>query len=625
MYSCRHRGFLPTRDPLKIPPPPFDILSSLAQQLPKICSDGTVRAVLNHHQAQLLELPKHLVGLNADALERVHALYSYLSCAYVRVTGKETLDTIPRFLAKGWVQVSRMLDRRPMMDYSDCVLYNWERLDKEGPISMENIRILHRFTGVVDEEHFFKTHIILESEASGVVSSVLMGMDAFVAEDTDLLLHQLSNLEAGLFRLARVCLPLMFQTTEDQGALCDYFVFFHELRHFISSWDMMYEGEFDEEKQQECGPSGAMSSILPAVDAFLGIEMSNQQLSCMLRKFENYVPSNHRGVLNRLRAKGSIRNFVEKSGSIPLVSTFNACINRVLDFRWRHLQFIQKYLLDQMRDGKEVKGTGGTPAFRYLYEHIHDTEKARIEEVGNEPPSPQGIRQRSSSSNCVRKSTDDGKRTRSYWEVGPNGFLCARTPSSWELIKGFDDRPDGFPAGACDVLRMVANAIPSACVAKGDFHELVQLYTKQWEELHLAVSRSPHCWDIKDAERAHSLISFVVCAYNYSCAETGDDQPLPESLEDAWRCFSKMVDRPCGLDYTDLVLNNWNVQPHAEEHADLFESYELQPSRVFPFSLHNRNPCSEHECTQPVICPNSYFYLSPHFSPQYPTSTSTEY
>jgi hypothetical protein len=166
-----------------------------------MCSHGSIRGVLDKLAPRFLALVPRYGELTGDQLERVHALLGYLGCAYVRVSGKSSLDVLPVFLAKGWVRVSDMLQRRPMLDYADCVLFNWERLDPAGPISMDNIRLLHRFTGVVDEEHFFKTHIILESEAALVIEALLEGAEAFRRGDTDTLLEKLSLLESGIILL----------------------------------------------------------------------------------------------------------------------------------------------------------------------------------------------------------------------------------------------------------------------------------------------------------------------------------------------------------------------------------------------------------------------------------------
>ena len=55
------------------------------------------------------------------------------------------------------------------------------------------------------------------------------------------------------------------------GALCDYYFFYERLRPFIDGLpDVRFEGEADAPTTLP-GPSGAMSTLLPAMDAFLGV------------------------------------------------------------------------------------------------------------------------------------------------------------------------------------------------------------------------------------------------------------------------------------------------------------------------------------------------------------------
>ena len=58
----------------------------------------------------------------------------------------------PRIVTRPWICVSEKLGRRPMLDYAGCVLNNWERIDPERPLKPSNLRLLRRFTGLVDEE-----------------------------------------------------------------------------------------------------------------------------------------------------------------------------------------------------------------------------------------------------------------------------------------------------------------------------------------------------------------------------------------------------------------------------------------------------------------------------------------
>ncbi|KAH8043441.1 indoleamine 2,3-dioxygenase [Aureococcus anophagefferens] len=85
-------------------------------------------------------------------------------------------------LARGFCECARRLGRRPMLDYCGCVLYNWELVDASGPISTENARMLRRFTGLVDEEWFFKTHLVIEAAAGPAVRAVASGRAALAGD-----------------------------------------------------------------------------------------------------------------------------------------------------------------------------------------------------------------------------------------------------------------------------------------------------------------------------------------------------------------------------------------------------------------------------------------------------------
>jgi len=61
-----------------------------------------------------------------------------------------------------------------------------------------------------------------------------------------------------------------------------------------------------------------------------------------------------------------------------LVDHYNAVVRRVLDFRWRHLSYIEEYVIKPSGGFAHARGTGGTPAFAYLNQHINDTEAALI-------------------------------------------------------------------------------------------------------------------------------------------------------------------------------------------------------------------------------------------------------
>ncbi|CAE8607800.1 unnamed protein product, partial [Polarella glacialis] len=141
---------------------------------------------------------------------------------------------------------------------------------------------VQRLTGMMDEEWFFKTHIVIESEAA---QAVIAAKAMSEAENEDELLEHLTSLEEGLWRVARGCLPIMYERQEDGTPKCSEHIFYHTLRPLIGSGSLPFEGDGEPETFKLCGPSGAMSSLLPCIDAVLGIETSSEKLRAQLTIF----------------------------------------------------------------------------------------------------------------------------------------------------------------------------------------------------------------------------------------------------------------------------------------------------------------------------------------------------
>jgi len=185
-----------------------------------------------------------------------------------------------------------------MVDYASTVLYNWVRVDPSGPISMSNVRCAVRLTGLLDEEWFFKTHVVIESEASYVISAVIGAMSA---EEPSELLEQLVAMEDAMWRVVRACLPIMYERDNSGTPKCSPDMFYRILRPLIKSGDLHFDAEQGPGVLSLQGPSGAMSSLLPAVDAALGIKMTSEKLREALKLFELSMPRRHRELLADLR------------------------------------------------------------------------------------------------------------------------------------------------------------------------------------------------------------------------------------------------------------------------------------------------------------------------------------
>lgn len=583
LWSTRCRGFLPVRDPQVHLDAPYDLLTALVMKLPSSLASGTFCQLVNDAAPRFPAIQEAIESEESDdVLERIHSLIGYIGKAYVHHGVVENgMHYVPEFIAGPWLAVSERLHREPTIDYSDCVLYNWERIDHDGPITPDNIRILNRFTGLLDEEWFLKTHVIIESEARGVVSAIYDGFNAVKQGNVPDLLASLSWLEQGIAHVANNCLRIMFERREDDGAFCEPHMFYHRFRPFIGSWTACFEGHYENTQKLEelrknlemveslsngsdglpdlephhahlvksicalqkrrslCGPSGAMSTILPCCDAFLGVDMTNEQLANLLARFETYAPVRHRELLQEVRqypARQFILQLRERGDCHvdSLTDHFNACLRRVLDFRWRHLGFIEQYVL-LPAGSKSASGTGGTPAFAYLNQHINDTEAAVIKapESGSDPGcKPEAAVEQLKVAGSLAQ--DGG-----LWEVTEKaGLLPSEAPLALDCV----------PREWKDISELLY-LMPGACVPPASFRKLVvQRIPSLPKDIANVVGSGSE-------ERCRASLAYLTAGWQAA----GEPEPVPTPLRNLFIQISQHLKRAPRLSLTDYFLYNWQM------------------------------------------------------------------
>ncbi|KAJ8602833.1 hypothetical protein CTAYLR_002626 [Chrysophaeum taylorii] len=522
LWEVATRGFLPRAPPLARPVhPDLQFLGDIGDELPCAIVEGRVKDIVLAHRGDFARCPK--IFLESSALEQEELECSFSLLCYVACSIRdEDIGPVGPALAS----CARVLGRQPMLDYAGCVLYNWELRNPTSGISMENVRMLRRFTGLVDEEWFFKTHLVIEAAAAPVVCAI----HSYFCGREDLV-SVLRRIEDSFSRVVRECLPLMF-ADDGGGPIVDAYFFFHRLRPFMSEKTFFLQGE----SRTYPGPSGAMSTLLPVLDAFLGISNTNKDLRSLLRTFEKSMPCEHRDFLHSIR---SIRDLVARGGGgDELGERYDRCVDLVLDFRWRHLQMVKRYVVEPGGGGNDVVGTGGTRALDYLHEHISDTEAAKLKR-------PRDV---------VVGSDDEKKKMDSLppLVVGEEGAFWAV-----DARKGFgppsSSRQQQQQLGCFDLklLARVVRAIPTLCVVKGAFRELVDSVDPD-----LAATELPR--SAAALETVRVLVGFIAAAYmRYDDDDDDDaivkgDAALPPGL--AFLVDSVKLDRTKRLCYADLVL-----------------------------------------------------------------------
>ena len=374
----RDRGFLPLEDPLTHLPKAFDAWEDVAHRLPKLLASDHLRRTIT----DLPPFPLDEIH-NRREYERAMVLLSYLGHAYVW-GGPRPEAILPARLAMPWHQIAHSLGRPPVLSYSSYALHNFFRFDPSREIECGNLGLVQNFLGGIDEEWFILIHVEIERKAAPGIAVLHACLDAAEAGDGERLETLLAKVEGSL--------RAIYATLRRMPENCDPFIYYHRVRPYIHGWKnhpdlpdgILYQSveAYRGRPQQFRGETGAQSSIVPALDAMLGVEHSEDALSLYLQEMRTYMPPEHRAFLASLENRTPVRGFVESCARPSLTAVYNACAKALDDFRSLHLEYAAKYIFQQAQtDSKNphAVGTGGTPFMKYLKKHRDETAQSRLE------------------------------------------------------------------------------------------------------------------------------------------------------------------------------------------------------------------------------------------------------
>jgi indoleamine 2,3-dioxygenase len=350
------------------------VVRDVALRLPEILPTGTVRAVLD---GLTLISPDRIAELDDEQARMAMVHYSFLAQAYV--WGAETPATVlPPAVAIPIVALADRLGQQPLLQYSGYVLDNWGLLDPAKPVSLDNIYMVQKFAAGTDEAWFVLVHVAIEARAGAALA--LFGPLIDVAANGDA-----AEAEARLEQIVAVWAEIngLFDRMPEQ---CDPYIYFRRVRPYIHGWKdnpalgdgVVYRGveRFGDAPQAFRGQTGSQSSIVPSMDALLGVGHAADPLRTYLDELHIYRPPGHRRFIDDVRAASGVRGFVERAGREGLTRAYNAAVQAVADFRSRHLEYAASYINKQglKSAGNDTEiGTGGTPFMKYLKKHRDET------------------------------------------------------------------------------------------------------------------------------------------------------------------------------------------------------------------------------------------------------------
>lgn len=371
------RGFLSSVDPTGIDLPDYLAPAvQMAMRLPKLIPTGEVR---RHLEALPYVDIAEFCNSASEAEQRAAMVhYSFMVQSYV--WGEEPAPKVlPKCLAAPIWQLAGAIGQKPLLTYSGYVLDNWGKIDADGPIDLSNIHMMQPFVSGQDEAWFVLIHVAIEARAGEMLAAIPQMIEAVSTDDRPALVATLRNMSC---------------VWDDVNALfdrmperCDPYVYFHRVRPWIHGWKdnpalgdgLIYEGvaETEGKPQSFRGQTGSQSSIVPSMDAFLGIDHANDPLRSYLDELHAYRPPAHRRFIEDIRANSNLRAYVQANDSGSLKTLYNDIVTKLAQFRTRHLEYAASYINKQSKGGDgntSDVGTGGTPFMKYLKKHRDEAQ-----------------------------------------------------------------------------------------------------------------------------------------------------------------------------------------------------------------------------------------------------------
>jgi indoleamine 2,3-dioxygenase len=369
----RSRGFLPEHDPLTRFPynSGFSALDEIGRDLPSLLQDHSFR-----RYARSLEIPLWSEGrVQANDLPQLQLYYlrvGFLASAYINQVGEEPSRVLPANLAVPLCRACKLLNRPPILSYDGYALYNWKRFQANQPIALGNIDTIQNFVHLYDEHWFILVHVEIEATAARILDAVATAQAALAANAPSLVDDAVEKIAGAVTDQVRV----LRRIPEKMSPALYYKTFRPYIRFFE---DVEYEAEVPGGRVAAGsaarlrinfrGETGAQSSIMPLLVAFMKIPHRPSMLTNHLIDMRNYMPAEHRRLLEMVESMPSVRGFTSKQN-------YNAVLDAMAEFRSVHYGWAQEYI-NQWTD--DPRGTGGTPYMKWLKQLIDETLAFKID------------------------------------------------------------------------------------------------------------------------------------------------------------------------------------------------------------------------------------------------------
>lgn len=347
-------GFLPPHPPATSfeRHPALRMLDQLGRDLPSLLHDRGFRRYVDR-----LYIPEWPAADDDDLPEQrlYYVRLGFLASAYVNQVGEERAHVLPRKIAVPLADICKRLGRPPILSYDGYALFNWKRFDPAGPIALGNIDTIQNFVHLYDEHWFILVHVEIEAIAARILAGIDRAAGGLRDRQPDVVTDALRAIASAVWDQVAV----LRRIPEKMDPALYYRTFRPYIRFFEN---VVYEGVVHAPLNFR-GETGAQSSIMPTLIAFMKIPHRQSVLTDHLAEMRNFMPQAHRELIAEVEAMPSPR---DSSDAV----VYNDVLDAMATFRETHFGWAHEYINKWVED---PRGTGGTPYMQWLRQLIDET------------------------------------------------------------------------------------------------------------------------------------------------------------------------------------------------------------------------------------------------------------
>ncbi|KAF5391581.1 hypothetical protein D9757_002506 [Collybiopsis confluens] len=321
---------------------------------------------------QTASLPIDGLTTSSVLLRRAHLVLAFIMHYYIHSLPPDVPVVIPRPISIPLLQVAKVLDLPPVITFSDTVLYNWHLKESSAAVRQDLIQSQTLFTGLPDEEAFYLSSARIELRGADALGIMQSSMDEiFVGDEI-----AINRLTSYLFELAVIINDLKILLLDVRKG-CDPEAYYNDVRPWFRGedsdsylengqkrrWIFEGAGEYADLNmlpgdRELSGASAGQSSLIHALDVFLGVNHEQPNKLSYMKRMQRYMPHHHRCFLDHLsKNPRPLREFVLSSSSLSsgqstdgrLKDAYNKAVMALKEFRDAHMVIAALYIIGPAR------------------------------------------------------------------------------------------------------------------------------------------------------------------------------------------------------------------------------------------------------------------------------------